>query len=237
MDQMPTPSTAHAYILGLYRVIGALTERFPHILWEGCASGGGRFDPGLLYYFPGSWTSDNTDPADRLFIQSGISVVYPPSSMSGHIASIPSQHSHRNTPLEFRAHVAMMCGSFGLELDPGTLTNDEQSQVREWIVISERISPLIVKGDLYRLATPDRSNWPAFMYLSRDGSEAVLLAYQLLNKVNNSVPPIRFQGLVSNASYEIEGGETYTGDTLMNVGLRMPWKGDYCSRILFVRRL
>jgi alpha-galactosidase len=237
MDQMPTPSTAHAYILGLYRVIGTLTERFPDILWEGCASGGGRFDPGLLYYFPGSWTSDNTDPADRLFIQSGISVVYPPSSMSGHIASIPSQHSHRNTPLEFRAHVAMMCGSFGLELDPGTLSPEEQQQVREWIVISERISPLIVKGDLYRLATPEKSNWPAFMYLSQDGSRAVLLAYQLLNKINNSVPPTRFQGLVATARYTIEGGETYTGDTLMNVGLRMAWKGDYCSRILFLNRM
>ena len=236
MDQMPTPSTAHAYMLGLYRVLENLTRRFPDILWEGCASGGGRFDPGLLYYFPGSWTSDNTDPADRLYIQSGISLVYPPSSMSGHIASIPSQHSHRNTPLEFRAHVAMMCGSFGLELDPDLLTEAEKSQVKSWISLSERIAPFIVLGDLYRLATPDKSNWPAFMYLTRDGSELVLLAYQLLNRINNAVPPIRLQGLDPKARYEVEDGETYAGDTLMNVGLRLAWKGDHDSRVLFVRR-
>lgn len=236
MDQMADPSTAHAYILGLYRVLGNLTQRFPDILWEGCASGGGRFDPGLLYYFPGSWTSDNTDPADRLFIQSGISLVYPPSSMSGHIASIPSQHSHRNTPLEFRAHVAMLCGSFGLELDPGSLSNDEKDKVKQWILLSERISPFIVQGDLYRLATPDKSNWPAFLYMTQDGSEAVLLAYQLLNKVNNSVPSIRLQGLDARAEYVIDSGESYSGDTLMNVGLKLPWKGDHDSRIMFITR-
>jgi alpha-galactosidase len=236
MDQMPQPSTAHAYMLGLYRVLDNLTRRFPDILWEGCASGGGRFDPGLLHYFPGSWTSDNTDPADRLFIQSGISLVYPPSSMSGHVASIPSQHSHRNTPLQFRAHVAMLCGSFGLEMDPGVFTEAEKEQVREWVLLSERISPLIVRGDLYRLATPDKSNWPAFMYMSRDGSEFVLLAYQILNKVNNSVPAVRLQGLQPHAQYTTDSGEVYAGDTLMNVGIRFPWKGDHDSRVLFFKR-
>jgi alpha-galactosidase len=236
MDQMSTPSVAHAYMLGLYRVLDNLTNRFPNILWEGCASGGGRFDPGLLHYFPGSWTSDNTDPADRLFIQSGISLVYPPSSMSGHIASIPSQHSHRNTPLEFRAHVAMMCGSFGLEMDPAVFTPDEREKVKSWIVLSERISPLIVRGDLYRLATPDKSNWPAFMYMSRDGSELVLLAYQILNKVNNSVPAVRLQGLKPLSKYTTDDGDQFTGDTLMNVGLRLPWKGDHDSRVMFFKR-
>lgn len=236
MDQMSSPANVHAYILGLYRVLDTLTKRFPDILWEGCASGGGRFDPGLLHYFPGSWTSDNTDPADRLFIQSGISLVYPPSSMSGHIASIPSQHSHRNTPLQFRAHVAMMCGSFGLELDPGKLSSSEKEQVKGWITLSERISPFIVRGDLYRLATPDRSNWPSFLYISRDGSEAVLMVYQLLNRINNSVPPVRLQGLNPAATYTLESGDTYRGDTLMNVGLRFAWKGDHDSRIVFLKK-
>jgi alpha-galactosidase len=237
MDQMPTPATAHAYMLGLYRVLDTLTSRFPDILWEGCASGGGRFDPGLLHYFPGSWTSDNTDPADRLFIQSGISLVYPPSAMSGHIASIPSQHSFRNTPLEFRAHAAMMCGSFGIEMDPDVYTEEEKEKVKGYIELSKRISPFIIRGDMYRLATPDISNWPAFVYMARDGSEMVLLAYQLMNKVNNSVPPIRFQNLDAGAQYEIEGGQTYRGDTLMNVGLRMPWKGDHDSRVLFIKKI
>lgn len=130
----------------------------------------------------------------------------------------------------------MMCGSFGLELDPDLLTEAEKSQVKSWISLSERIAPFIVLGDLYRLATPDKSNWPAFMYLTRDGSELVLLAYQLLNRINNAVPPIHLQGLDPKARYEVEDGETYAGDTLMNVGLRLAWKGDHDSRVLFVRR-
>lgn len=237
MDQLPTSATAHAYILGLYRVLDTLTQRFPDILWEGCASGGGRFDPGLLYYFPGSWTSDNTDPADRLYIQSGISLVYPPSSMSGHVASIPSQHSHRNTPLEFRAHVAMLCGSFGLELDPRLLSTEEKTKVIEWTLLGERISHLIVRGDLYRLQTPDRSNWPAFQYLANDQSETVVLAFQILNKVNRSVPPVRLQALDPLATYRMDTGEEFRGDTLMNVGLRLPWVGDHQSSVLFFKRL
>lgn len=236
IEQLPKPSTGHAYILGLYRVIDSLTTRFPDILWEGCASGGGRFDPGLLHYWPGSWTSDCTDPVDRLYIQSGASLVYPPSSMSGHVSAVPSHQTGRVTPLKFRAHVAMLCGSFGLELDPSTFTAAEREEIAKLIRLSERISPYIIKGDLYRLARPDESNWPAFLYIL--GDEAVSLAFQVYNKINVSVPPIRLQGLDPPATYTIEGeeGGTYRGDTLMSVGIRLGWKGDYQSRVMFLKR-
>jgi alpha-galactosidase len=236
MEQLPTPSIAHAYILGLYRVVDALTTRFPDILWEGCASGGGRFDPGLLHYWPGSWTSDNTDPVDRLHIQTGTSLVYPPSSMSGHISASPNHQTNRATSLTFRAHVAMLCGSFGLELDPTSFSPEETREVPGLIKLSERISPFIVQGDLYRLVRPEESNWPAFMYVKEDGSEAVLLAYQVYNRINTAVPAVRLDGLEGDASYEVEGGETYKGDTLMSAGLRLPWKGDYQSTVLFFKR-
>jgi alpha-galactosidase len=95
---------------------------------------------------------------------------------------------------------------------------------------------LIIRGDLYRLATPDKSNWPAFMYMSRDGQDLVLLAYQILNRVNNAVPAVRLQGLDPHAEYSVENGETYTGDTLMNVGLKFAWKGDHNSRVLFLHK-
>ena len=138
IEQLPTPSTGHAYLVGLYRVLEVLTSKFPHILWEGCASGGGRFDPGILCYWPGSWTSDCTDPVDRLHIQAGTSMVYPPSSMSGHVSASPNHQTGRVTPLRFRAHVAMFCGSFGLEMDPNTFTENEAQEITSLIRLSEK---------------------------------------------------------------------------------------------------
>lgn len=116
MHELPAPGADHAYMLGLYRVLDVLTTRFPDVLWEGCASGGGRFDPGALQYFPQMWTSDNTDALARLSIQFGTSLVYPPSTMGAHVSAVPNKQTTRTIPVGFRAHVAMMGGSFGLEL-------------------------------------------------------------------------------------------------------------------------
>lgn len=239
IQQLATPAEGHAYILGLYRVIGTLVDRFPDVLWVGCSGGGGRFDPGMLHWFPGSWTSDNTDPVDRLGIQTGTSIVYPPSSMSGHVSAVPNHQTNRETPLRFRAHVAMLCGSFGLELDPADFTDADRREISQYIELSERISPYIVQGDLYRLARPDKSNWPAFLYVKPDGS-AVLLAYQIHSSMNIIPPSVRLQGLDQGRVYKVDGKE-YTGETLCNAGLRMEWQaayptrgGDYQSKVLFL---
>lgn len=114
MHETASPSVDHAYMLGIYRVFDTLTSRFPEVLWEGCASGGGRFDPGVLQYFPQIWTSDNTDAGDRLSIQFGTSLAYPPSAMGAHLSAVPAGNTGRTTSIWFRAHVAMMGGSFGL---------------------------------------------------------------------------------------------------------------------------
>jgi alpha-galactosidase len=239
-EQFPTPAASHGYILGLYRVLDTLTKQFPDVLWEGCASGGSRFDAGMLQYFPGSWTSDNTDPVDRLHIQTGTSMVYPPSSMSGHVSASPNHQTGRSTPFLFRAHVAMLCGSFGFELNPISLSDEDRKIIPSLVKLSEKISPFIIQGDLYRLARPDETNWPAFMYLNQDGSEGVILLYQVHNRVHTSTPPVRVQGLDSSASYTIEGEDvpkqTYRGNSLGNAGIRLPWTGDFQSRILFLKR-
>lgn len=240
IEQLPTPSTGHAYLLGLYCVLETLTAKFPEVLWEGCASGGGRFDPGILCYWPGSWTSDNTDPVDRLHIQAGTSMVYPPSAMSGHVSASPNHQTGRSTPLRFRAHVAMLCGSFGLEMDPNTFSEDEARDIAGFIKLSEKISPYIVHGDLYRLSLPAQSNWPAFLYVMQDKSSAVLLAYQIHSSINVSVPAVRLAGLDVEATYSVDGPDgkkEYKGDTLMNAGIRMPWRGDYQSSIIFLDRV
>ena len=117
--------TAHRYILGLYRVLETLTTEFPHILFESCSGGGGRFDPGMLYYMPQTWTSDNTDAISRLKIQYGTSIVYPVSTMGAHVSAVPNHQVHRETSLEMRGDVAMS-GNFGYELDLTRFTEEEK---------------------------------------------------------------------------------------------------------------
>ncbi|HEX3026749.1 MAG TPA: alpha-galactosidase, partial [Clostridia bacterium] len=124
--------TAHRYILGVYRVIEELNERFPDILFESCASGGGRFDPGMLYYMPQTWTSDNTDAVQRLKIQYGASLVYPIISMGSHVSATPNHQVGRITPLETRGRVAMS-GNFGYELDLTELSQEEKQIVRNQV--------------------------------------------------------------------------------------------------------
>lgn len=238
IHELATPATAHAYMLGLYRVLETLTSRFPDVLWEGCASGGGRFDPGLLHYWPQHWTSDNTDALDRLFIQFGTSLVYPPSAFGCHVSATPNDQTGRTEPLEFRAHVAMMGGSYGYELDLNHLSPEEQAMIPRLTAQSERVNPFVIHGDLFRINRPDESNWPTALYLSQDRASGVLLTYRMKNIRVWQSPAVKLQGLDPEAVYELQedGKEKvrYHGDTLMNVGLKLGLVGDYQSRVIFL---
>lgn len=114
-------------MLGLYELLNKLTTAFPEILFESCSSGGGRFDPGMLYYMPQTWTSDNTDAVERLKIQYGTSLVYPVSTIGAHVSAVPNHQVHRDTSLKFRGDVAMS-GNFGYELDLTKFTDAEKSR-------------------------------------------------------------------------------------------------------------
>ena len=122
----------HRYILGTYELYRRLTERFPEILFESCAGGGGRFDPGLLAFAPQAWTSDDTDAIERLAIQWGTSLAYPLSSMAAHVAAVPNHQVGRITPLSTRAAVAFF-GVFGYELDPTAFDDEERTEIAEQI--------------------------------------------------------------------------------------------------------
>ncbi|RHZ55183.1 hypothetical protein CDV55_102483 [Aspergillus turcosus] len=158
LSTTPSPAANLAYMLGMYRVFDTLTSRFPDILREGCASGGGRADPGIPQYFPQVWTSDNTDAVERIFIQIGTSLVYTASAMGAHISAVPNHQTGRTVPLTFRAHVAMMSGSFGLELDPLKMLPDEKAAVPGLIALAEKVNPVVLKGDMWRLNLPEESN-------------------------------------------------------------------------------
>lgn len=232
-----SPAAFHAYILGMYRVFDVLTTRFPDILWEGCASGGGRFDPGLLAYFPQIWTSDNMDPLDRLSIQFGTSLAYPASTMGAHIPTVPNHVTGRVTPMTFRAHVAMMGGSFGLELDPEKIPEEDRALIPGLISMSEKISPVVIGGDLWRLRLPEDSNFPAGMYVTEDRAKAVLFAFQIRKIVTHNFPVLKLQGLDPQAEYTLDGEGGYSGATLMNGGIQLRFGSDYDSKVIVIERV
>ena len=238
--------TAHRYMLGLYRVLERITREFPDVLFESCSGGGGRFDPGMLYYMPQTWTSDNTDAVSRLKIQYGTSLVYPVSSMGAHVSAVPNHQVGRVTPLDMRAHVAMS-GNFGYELDATALSEEEKARVREHIRLYKEIRPLVQFGDFYRLLSPFEGNETAWMFVSEDRSEAAVFYFRVLAEANGPLRRVRLKGLDPEANYAVvpaaEGADGGTeavwgGDQLMYAGLPIELRqGDFGSRLWRLRRV
>lgn len=209
----------HRYILGVYDLYERLTSEFPHVLFESCASGGARFDPGLLYYAPQGWTSDDTDAAERLKIQYGTSYCYPVSSMGSHVSAVPNHQLFRNTPLYTRANVAYF-GTFGYELDLNKLSEHELEEVKKQIAFMKEYRELIQFGTFYRLRSPFEENYTSWMVVSPDKKTAIAGWYKLLNQVNAPFSRVLLRGLNPNLCYHLEGSDqTFYGDELMHVGL------------------
>ncbi len=216
----------HRYVLGLYDLLERITRAFPHILLEGCSSGGGRFDPAMLYYSPQFWTSDDTDAMERLDIQLGTSFVYPPSSISCHVSASPNHQTGRATSFVTRGHVAMG-GAFGYELDLTKLSDEEKDLIRRQVKDYHRYYALINRGDFYRLILPSDTvngktgSCAAWMTVSEDRSEA-LVTFVVIRGSIHPVYFLKLEGLDPDAVYEDEGtGARYGGSTLMHAGLNL----------------
>ncbi|MFT8317729.1 MAG: alpha-galactosidase [Sporolactobacillus sp.] len=224
--------TAHRYMLGLYALLEKLTTAFPDILFESCSSGGGRFDPGMLYYMPQTWTSDNTDAVSRLSIQYGTSFVYPPITMGAHVSSSPNHQVGRVTSLTMRGHVAMS-GNFGYELDLTQLTESDKKTIRLQVAFYKQIRPLIQFGRFYRIESPFRGNHAAWCFVAPDRSEAVGFFFTILADPSHTQPIFRLKGLDPDAQYRnVASGQIFGGDELMYVGLGIPdEKGDFRSHL------
>lgn len=209
----------HRYILGVYDLYERLTAEFPEVLFESCASGGARFDPGMLYYAPQCWTSDDTDAIERLKIQYGTSMCYPVSSMGAHVSVTPNHQVHRMTPLHTRANVAYF-GTFGYELDMNCLSEEELTQVKAQIAFMKTWRHLLQFGTFYRLKSPFEGDEAAWMVVSPDQKTAIVGWYRILNTVNHSFSRIRLCGLNTDYCYRNSvGGVSAYGDELMNLGL------------------
>lgn len=239
---------SHRYLLGLYSLLEKLTSKYPDILFESCASGGGRFDPGMLYYAPQTWTSDNTDAVERLKVQYGTSMVYPLSSMGAHVSGVPNHQVHRITSLNTRAAVAYF-GIFGYEFDITKLSEREKNIIRKQIDFYKKHQELIQTGKFYRLLSPftGTKNEVAWMVVSRDQKEAIAGYYRILAEPLPGFKKLVLKGLNPDFEYKIEGlPQTYFGDELMNFGILLDelggnWKkeltGDFVSKIFVLHAL
>ena len=209
----------HKYILGVYELYERLTSRFPHVLFESCASGGARFDPGMLYYAPQGWTSDDTDAIERLKIQYGTSMVYPVSCMGSHVSASPNHQTNRVTPIETRADVAYF-GTFGYELDLLKLSEEEKEEIRRQIAFMKEKRDLIQKGTFYRLKSPFEGNETAWMIVSEDQKKALVGYYRVMQPVNVGFKRLKLKGLKEDICYKVSGYDyDCYGDELMQVGM------------------
>lgn len=208
----------HRYILGVYSLYERLLAKYPGILIESCASGGCRFDAGMLYYAPQAWCSDDTDAVQRMKIQYGTSYGYPVSSWGAHVSECPNQQLGRTTPLKTRANVAFF-GAFGYEMDLNALSEEEIQMVKRQVVFMKEHRRLIQFGTFYRLESPYTNEQCAWMVVSGDKKEAIVGVYQMLNTVNNGFTQIHLQGLNPDLDYTIDGKLVRGGDDLMNFGL------------------
>lgn len=212
----------HKYILNVYKLYDKLTTRFPNILFESCSSGGARFDPGMLYYAPQTWTSDNTDAMERVKIQYGSSLVYPLISMGSHVSESPNQQVFRETALETRANVAYF-GNLGYELDVNKLSYVEKEEIKKQIQFYKENRAVFQFGEFYRIKNPYNNNISSWMVKSSDEKTIILGCYKLLNHANEGQERVKLFGLDKDGEYKLNYPyeKEFKGDELMNVGISM----------------
>lgn len=223
---------AHRYVLGLYDILKYITEKYPHILIEGCSAGGCRFDAGMLKYCPQIWASDNSDAACRTHIQYGTSFAYPLSSMSCHVSVCPNHQTGRVTPFESRINIASL-GATGYELDTTKLTDEQKGLVAAGNRVYREDEKLVLHGDLYRLTEYDNNELFAEMIVSKDKTFAKVVAMTYHPHGNDVLYRLKLSGLDEQKQYRIVENNTIVhGSVLVNRGLYVPQTtGDYITHV------
>ena len=229
---------SHCYMLGLYHILDELNKRFPNVLFEGCSSGGGRFDAGMLYYMPQTWTSDNTDAVCRMKIQYGTSLLFPPITMGAHVSAVPNHQVGRITPLQTRFIVAMS-GNLGYEMDLAQISDEEKEAIKEQIAFYKSIREVIQKGSFYRLKNPQNGNEAAWNFVSEDKKTVIYCYFKILAEPLRVNTPVRLKGLDENGIYKSKtSGICYGGDELMYAGIvSKPILEDFTSCVYVLEKV
>ena len=235
----------HRYVLAVYELQERLVTKFPDLLLENCSGGGARFDPGMLYYSPQIWCSDDTDAIERLMIQEGTALIYPLSCMGAHVSDCPNHAVGRTTPFETRGYVALT-GTFGYELDITKIPEEDRNMIPKQVKMYHKFHMLISRGDYYRIASyADNHEWDCYMIVNKEKTEALLIYIQVLRQPNCHSRIFSCKGLSPDKKYDIfrydmESGEdtpfvnaSLYGETLMNAGIRIEslW-GDHQGMML-----
>jgi len=246
---------AHRFVLGTYRVLEELHTRFPELLIEGCSSGGCRFDCGMLCYTPQIWTSDDTDPIERLMIQYGTSFIYPVNTMGAHVSASPNHQTGRRTPLKTRSVVAMS-GTFGYELDLNKMTEDEKTAIRSDVKLFNANYHTIEHGRYYRLLPPTNEACTAWEEAEKDGSRAILSVVWHSVKPNPNPEYVKLRGLQPGAMYRLSFAEghglnvrgentpeqmalyngewTVSGAVLLSAGIPLPYPEEEFGSVMIL---
>lgn len=228
MAEVYAGNVTYDYVLGVYDFLEKLTSKYPDILIEGCGGGGGRFDAGMMYYTPQIWCSDNTDAINRTKIQYGTSFFYPVSTVGAHVSAVPNHQTGRITALNTRG-ITAMAGTFGYELNPELLNEEERDIIRKQIQTYKKYEMLICQGDYYRLSNPFEDEYVAWMFVSNDRKEVLVNAVRLDIEGNMPVTYVKLKGLDPEAMYiDDAAGRVYTGAALMKAGMPLPFpKAEY----------
>lgn len=238
ITDMPRLGYNHEYTLGMYRVTDEITKAAPEVLFEGCSGGGGRFDAGILCYMPQIWTSDNTDPIERIYIQYGTSFGYPTSTMGSHVTASPNHYTARKPCMKTRGDIALS-GNFGYELDITTLPQEDLEAIKAQVEECKKIRSLVQYGDFYRLADPFTGNIAAWQIVNADKTESFFCAARILFKSNVYFPLVRLNGLEKGAMYcDEHTGTVYSADELMYRGLFVDFPhGDFVTYTMHLKKI
>ncbi|MDV4150507.1 alpha-galactosidase [Clostridium sp. AL.422] len=238
LDKEKQGELFHRYVLGVYNMMDRFTKDFPDILLENCSGGGARFDPGMLYYSPQIWCSDDTDAIERLKIQEGTAMVYPLSTIGAHVSDCPNHTVGRTTPFETRGHVAL-AGTFGYELDVTKIPKEDREMIPRQVEMYHKYNDLIRRGDYYRLENySENHEIDAWEVVSKNKDEVLVTCIQVLGRPNYHSRRIKLKGLDSKKLYENkETGEVLSGTALMNAGINLTGLyGDFKGKLIYFKQ-
>lgn len=238
MTDQPSLGYSHKHVLGFYKIMDKICMANPDILFEGCAAGGGRFDPGVLAYMPQIWTSDNTDAVDRLKIQYSTSFAYPVSAISAHVTEVPNGAAQRTTSLDFRRDVALT-GSFGYELDITKSSDEELEEFKSQIENYKTLRSVFIDCSFYRLISPYDGEYCAWETVSKDRDTVIVFMARTLYTCDTIAPMVKLRGLDSEEKYkDVETGKWWYGSELMNVGIEPKYRNrDFVSKTIVLKKI
>ena len=237
----------HRYVLAVYEMQERLITDFPKLLLENCSGGGARFDPGMFFYSPQIWCSDDTDAIERLAIQEGTALVYPLSTMGAHVSVCPNHACGRVTPFKTRGYVALS-GTFGYELDITKLSAEERALIPHQVELYKKYSGLVREGDYQRIASwSDGGDIDCWASIAKDKSKALVTFVQVMNHPNYKTRFVKIQDLKADSKYRVSFPDEdqnswpsveLTGRTLAKAGfpVRRDW-GDFQAKLIYIEEI